>query len=278
MRTVGMLFNLAVLLSSRFHYLNLTNMADVTPKTVSVNYDQLSESLSQEEVDELAEFLESKAESEHCMTLEKADGFLCAIAVGPGPIQTSEWMPVLWGGDDGPVFESIEQAQRITQLLLRHWNTVLAGVRKKPGQRTDFYVPLIGYPDHEVPDNAMDTELGKAWAEGFRIGISLNDELWGECFKEEDDIYHCFAPIVLLEMGKNPDKPDMIIDFAKRQELVMMLPVVANEFYRYWREYEKREYQGRRINQPYRATPKIGRNDPCPVAVARDSRNAVGLV
>ncbi|HUL11302.1 MAG TPA: UPF0149 family protein [Methylococcaceae bacterium] len=271
-----MLFNLAVLLSSRFHYLNLTNMADVTPKTVSVNYDQLSESLSQEEVDELAEFLESKAESEHCMTLEKADGFLCAIAVGPGPIPTSEWMPVLWGGDDGPVFESIEQAQRITQLLLRHWNAVLSGVRRNPGETMDFYVPLIAYPNDEVPENAMDTDLGKAWAEGFRIGTSLNDELWDECFKEEDDIYHCFAPIVLLEMGQNPDKPDMIIDFAKRQELVMMLPVVANEFYRYWREYEKREHQPLPMNQPYRATPKLGRNDPCPCGSGKRFKKCCG--
>jgi uncharacterized protein len=45
---------------------------------------------------------------EGCMQLSDLDGFL-GIAIGPELIMPSEWLPVIWGGDE-PEFESMEEA------------------------------------------------------------------------------------------------------------------------------------------------------------------------
>lgn len=56
----------------------------------------------------------------------------------------------------------------------------------------------------------MDTDIGREWAEGFAIGINIDGGLWDACIADED-IFPCFAPIILPEPGHNPDVPDMAI-------------------------------------------------------------------
>ena len=46
------------------------------------------------------------------MGLSDLDGFLTAIAIGPDLIMPSEWLRVVWGGEE-PAFENMEEAQRV---------------------------------------------------------------------------------------------------------------------------------------------------------------------
>jgi len=55
------------------------------------------------------DFLLSDAVTDDCMMLSELDGFLAGIIVCPELLMPSEWMPMIWG-EDGPVFESLEQA------------------------------------------------------------------------------------------------------------------------------------------------------------------------
>jgi len=40
-------------------------------------------------------------------------------------IMPSEWMPVVWGDDDGPVFDDMAQAQAISSLIMGHYNDII---------------------------------------------------------------------------------------------------------------------------------------------------------
>lgn len=75
------------------------------------------------------------------MNLEALDGFFTALVCGPETVMSSEYLPVVWGQkreDDGPVFESPAQAQRILSLLRRHWNTIASTLNAG-----EPYAPLL---------------------------------------------------------------------------------------------------------------------------------------
>ena len=51
------------------------------------------------------------------MGLSDLDGFLRGLAVGPEPIVPSEWMPLIWGGDE-PEFETLDEAIAILGAIM----------------------------------------------------------------------------------------------------------------------------------------------------------------
>lgn len=53
--------------------------------------------LSEDELDELDEFLMSDQTSEETMVLEILDGYLTALAIGPVTVMPSVWLPRVWG-------------------------------------------------------------------------------------------------------------------------------------------------------------------------------------
>ena len=57
------------------------------------------------DLDTLDDYLVSDHAPHDSMGLSDLDGFLTGIAVGPELILPSEWLPVIWGGDE-PVFDT----------------------------------------------------------------------------------------------------------------------------------------------------------------------------
>ncbi|MBP9915718.1 MAG: UPF0149 family protein, partial [Thiobacillaceae bacterium] len=53
--------------------------------------------LTDEELDELDQFLTSDATPEECMDIAMLDGFLTALVIGPNTILPSQWLPAIWG-------------------------------------------------------------------------------------------------------------------------------------------------------------------------------------
>jgi len=88
---------------------------------------KLTTPLSDEELEELDQFLLSEAVSDEAMLLDTLDGYLTAIVIGPATILPSQWLPGIWGEseDDAPEYESMEQAQRILELVMRHMNGII---------------------------------------------------------------------------------------------------------------------------------------------------------
>lgn len=80
--------------------------------------------LSDEELDELEQFLISDTTPEECMDIAMLDGFLTALVIGPNTLLPSQWLPAVWGETDEEemVWESGEQMQRILGLVMRMYN------------------------------------------------------------------------------------------------------------------------------------------------------------
>ena len=77
--------------------------------------------LTDEEMEELDQFLLDAEGLEESMDISTLDGFLTAIVCGPKTIMPSEWLRWVWdmeSGKDAPTFKA--QAQRILGLLMRH--------------------------------------------------------------------------------------------------------------------------------------------------------------
>ena len=62
---------------------------------------------------------------------------------------------------------------------------------------------------------------------------------------------------MMLDVGYNPDHPEQPFD---PETWIAMLPLMLREIDGFYREKFLREARAR---TPHRATPKVGRNDPC---------------
>src|SRR3954449_12595757 len=60
----------------------------------------------------LSDFLLSDRVPNTCMHPAEVDGYLTGIAVSPDMIPPSDWLPVIWGGDE-PEFAGIEEAGKV---------------------------------------------------------------------------------------------------------------------------------------------------------------------
>jgi uncharacterized protein len=118
------------------------------------------EALSEIELDRLSDFLDGLTNPD-AMDLETLDGFFCALTAGPERVMPSEYLSVIWGGElrDENAFASVEEAHAILQLIMRHWNAIIAELETEI-----VYFPLIG----EGPDER--NVVGRSWARGFMRG------------------------------------------------------------------------------------------------------------
>lgn len=80
--------------------------------------------LSEDEFDELdPQFLLYDVHTEEVMTLDRVDGFLNALAVGPTTLHPKQWFSKIWGTRQmmAPM-DSIEQMNHMLGLVMRHFN------------------------------------------------------------------------------------------------------------------------------------------------------------
>jgi hypothetical protein len=90
--------------------------------------------LSDQELEEPDRFLLSDAKSDETMLLDTLDGYLTAIVIGPTTILPSQWLPGILGPseDDEPQYESMEQAQRILELVMAAYERHHMDVAARP--------------------------------------------------------------------------------------------------------------------------------------------------
>ena len=98
-----------------------------------------NEPLTDAELDHLAEFLKS-CKSGKGMNLEQLDGFFAALIAGPESVMPSEYYREVFGGEiaDACEFGSLDEANEILGLMMRHWNTIASALYKG-----EVYVPLL---------------------------------------------------------------------------------------------------------------------------------------
>src|SRR5450830_151419 len=188
---------------------------------------QLDQPLSDEEFDELYDFLLPDRCADDAMTMDTLHGFLTALVIGPQEVLMAEWLPRVWGSqpEDTPKFKSPKETERITGLIARSMNEIAITLEVAPKE----YEPLFCEHEHEGK-SLLD---GEAWAWGFWEGINLRAKAW-------DPIWHSnlatvVRPIYLLG-AEELEEEEMALreDPIQRHKLAVEVEAAIPEIYRYW--------------------------------------------
>ncbi len=91
--------------------------------------------LSEEEFDELDQFLLYDVDTEEVMVADIMDGFMHAIAVGPTTLHPKQWLPKIWGTQEMmPPMDSIEHLNHIWVWSCATSTASLLGWNRIPGR------------------------------------------------------------------------------------------------------------------------------------------------
>lgn len=198
---------------------------------------------------QLDDFLLSEAVGDDTMLLSELDGFLAGVIVCPEMILPSEWMPVVWGDDEGPVFDDVKQAQAVSDLILGHYNDI---IRQLDQGR---YRPIF---DFDIDD----TILWETWIEGFVEAMRLRPEAWF-AWAEDNDPDLQRAWFVLGRLGKLTTNAKDIEPLDIDQELEDLAPDLIPSHVEILHNARLTKASQNRPG-PTTLAAKIGRNDPCP--------------
>ena len=119
------------------------------------------------DLDALDAFLMSDRAPEQSMGLSDLDGFLAGIAAGPELILPSEWLPVVWGGEE-PAFASTEEASTVFGTITGRYNEIVRALDAAP----DDFDPAFW----EGPDDGR--VIVADWAAGFLDAVMLRSKAW----------------------------------------------------------------------------------------------------
>ncbi len=211
----------------------------------------LDKILSEAELTELEDFLNSDKTPKHCMSLDMLDGLITCVAIGPETIMPSIWMEEIWGEtiDDEMIWDSMEEMQRITELILRHYQST---VHLFDENKNDFR-PLFEMGEKEET-------LIDGWSIGFWKGMGLSETEWNILFKDdENDQLTNTLYLFGSEAGHELYKSNSALQEIDSEAWAILLTESIIDIYDYWLPRRKMAPQSESSPMP-----KIGRNDPCP--------------
>lgn len=231
----------------------------------------LDEALTDLELDELDEFLAGEGIEETSMDVSTLEGFLTAIAIGPGIVPPSAWLPWVWDLEEGeanPPFEDEAQAGRIISLVLRYHNAVLHCFSSEPAS----FEPVFWRAAH----------WGAAeWSEGFLLGAQFHEEAWRLLAMAQPS---WFAPFLRLgtDEGRDITRSDNDADTWMNEIGISLVKINA-----YWNDERQKQPtgpvpDGRGFGESCAVVPvvregaKIGRNEPCPCGSGKKFKRCCG--
>ena len=215
-----------------------------------------------QDLDRLEQYLHSPDRAESTLPLDATQGLLCAVVSAPSPVMPSLWLPAVLGEEHK--FATEEEAREITGLLMSLHNDVARQLNE--GEGLDF----ITYGGEEEDPLSM-----SLWCEGYLMGVELADPPW-EQETDPEELDEMLFPFYMLsgrweEMLDDSEEPPMDPE-AKARIMAELAPsladyVLANR--RYWFELSIPE-------TVRRATPKVGRNEPCPCGSGKKFKHCCG--
>lgn len=219
--------------------------------------------LSAEEVERLGALLAARG-GPQTMSIPELDGFLTALIVGPDVVMPSEYLPVVWGAGHEPEFESLEEAQELMSLLIRHWNGIIGELEEH-----GVYEMLLDEPDERGVQ-------GRLWARGFMHGVRLRLAGWRELLLDQNEGQ--LLAIALVAGEVDPEFPRDVLSPEKADELVVLMGAGVGRANRHFKAQRRAPAAaGRRRAEPVRrATAKVGRNEPCPCGSGRKYKQCCG--
>jgi len=221
--------------------------------------------LTDAELDRLGDFLKT-CKGGKAMDLEELDGFFSALIAGPEPVMPSEYNREVFGGEIGEIseFTSIEEANEILGLMMRHWNRIASTLYVG-----EIHVPLI------FEDECGELH-GNDWARGFVRGMHMRHEGWSELVNDEK-YGGSLVPMMALyhEHDEDPEMRPEPITPEKREQVIALMAAGLMNAYDYFRK-EREVDLGVHAPEIRRSIPKIGRNNPCPCGSGKKYKKCCG--
>lgn len=194
------------------------------------------------DLEALDRYLDSDLAPGACMGLSDIDGFLTAIVIGPELIPPSEWLPVVWGGDE-PEFKSDGQMRMILGAIMNRYNEIIAGLKTDPEKFKPIYLgrqtgePIVG-----------------DWVAGFLDAVNMRRKAW-EPLLNHRRAKTLMEPLLILGGEGDFDSVRGAADrwkefYAARPDVI---PTCVKGIYNFWLDYHDRgKPQARRIRRTSR--------------------------
>lgn len=222
--------------------------------------------LTDEEFNELDQFLLHGVDSDEVMMIDAVDGFLHAIAIGPTTLHPKQWLPKIWGTKEMmPPMDSIDQMNHVLGLVMRHFNSIIAGLEADPRE----IAPCWG----TFPYRGKEYDDAEGWTYGFVEGMRLSWNDWQPMLKTPEG-QAWFRPIGLLgDDDFGPDQDELTKTPARRAKLAAQIPEAVLAMHAFWLPLRIAVYQ-REVAKAMQ--PKVPRNDPCPCGSGKKFKKCCG--
>ena len=189
--------------------------------------------LSEDEVDDLDDFLMSGTASFETMSIDQLDGYLTAIVIGPTRLDFNQWFSGVWGLDEAPDFDSPEEAQHIIELILRLMNSIVTDFNDNPDDIAPLFVTSTDLDDTFEYTDAL------LWTQGFLQGLALCRNDWQPFFDDAKG-NNVLRPIYLLGSDDVTLEEEALTETpAQKEELAQHVIESLAWIYRFWLPYKK---------------------------------------
>jgi uncharacterized protein len=174
----------------------------------------------------------------------------------------------VFGGEmaDACEFGSLDEANEILGLMMRHWNEIASTLFKD-----EVYVPLLLQDENGVA-------YGNDWARGFMRGMHMRHDGWAELMDDEEH-GGCLIPMIMLyhEHDSDPEMRPEPISPEQREDVIAHMAAGLMGAYQYFRGQREADLS---IDtpEPRNKVPKVGRNEPCPCGSGKKYKKCCGGV
>lgn len=234
----------------------------------------LKKEITKQELQQLSTFLAAKHKDATPLNLTQTHGFLCAIVSAPSLIMPSRYQHVLLGGY--PEFESMQQVQTITNLLMLLHNSIISEFED------GSFAPLLWENNEIINYSDASMALIKQWCNGYMLGAKL-DPVWTS---NEEGIAYLIPFDVLAGtksvIGELNSEHIVITDDSSHKQLYKeKLPKYIKTLHELWKEHRKNPVPiyGKKppeAESVVRKESKVGRNDSCPCGSGHKFKKCCG--
>lgn len=208
--------------------------------------------------------------------LDFVHGYLTGISISPRMIMPNEWISYLF--DDKIEFKNKDDAEFVFSFLFELYNRIIDEIHNEE------IFPLLPAIEDE---NGVHV-IARDWCRGFIFATTLyRDEFFLYIDEDDDNLIDILILYYLAEMDEIDEHAlkRVITDLKKdKMELIDSIPDIVLFMYDYFQEnyYDKDYYEDEfndeeeKIKPIKKATPKIGRNDPCPCGSGKKYKNCCG--
>jgi yecA family protein len=189
----------------------------------------LTDQLTEEELDTLAEFLDDPEAPPERLTLTAFDGFVAGLAVAPIGVEQDEWIELALGViREGETIDPV-----IVDFMARHAQVAREVIRSRPEEFLPIFDSIVEMDGDEELEEISPVE----WCAGFLLATDLFPEAFST-LADDDEAVNLMLPFVVFGTEEGLEALEENQDgFA--EELIDSIQPSVIGLYRYLAKLEK---------------------------------------